>query len=1110
MGESRFKPRLLLVVAATLWVGVVGLLGLYNSFPTGCVMTYMYPTYIPVPAAPNTSATKYGLFLYHEGWKKIDYHLKLVQLSGVPVLFIPGNGGSYKQVRSLAAESDRAFNGGPLEESFYQAGVLTSEEAGYEENGIDRVNGVGGKEELQKLERQYYNHLDWFSVDLDGEHSAMDGRILEEHTEYVVQAIHRILDRYKESLEARSKDRDDFANTLPKSVILVGHSMGGFVARAAVVHAGLRKGAVQTVLTLSSPHLSPPVATQPSLGYYFSRVNRAWRNGYNPSKRPGRRSSISSLSLSHVVVVSIIGGSRDYQVRSKMASLDGIVPSTHGLTIGAPGMLNVWLGMEHQSILWCNQLVVQVSHTLLQIIDRKSGQPFLSPSKKLATFVANLRSALPQTFSWMSMSQHHGSNQFSHKPVGLAMGVKEEDFDPYSCSKSIKWSDESHEKDLYIETYTVTVLAMDGRRRWLDIKKLGSDGRDHFVLVTNLVPCLGIRVHLWPEREGKEGFSVNQRLLEVTRKMVQLPAGPAPRQIEPGGQTEQAPPSGILRLSPADLHGFRFLTITVAPRPTISGRPPPAASMAVGQFYKPSEGRATFSPSWIISTVFGQKDVHLVENHAVLFNLSLPVSMGVMPLTIELKTTSCGIRNSVFANEEPGDREHTSLCKLRCFPPLALVWDPLTGLAVIPNFYTETIALDSSPALWGTRHGSEESTIILLVDPHCAYKISMGVSLPTAATRFLLIHGLQIAGFSVAILLFVLMQQARAWELDQPVPSVLASMEYNLTFPCPFFLLSMIPLAIYSLLGLLSSETTSSFVSFILVSVACYCFATGAVALLAMGTQIVFYAAASMQVFVKLRCTAWMQSSNVGWPLWLGTQLNALSSLRVVGSVKSRPTLTVMVLSILLVFFVHPALGLIVLLFAHTWSCYSSLCSQQNNPVQNPSQAVDRQMVPTMDGNYMGSPKTLISFGDTQLEIFNYGQGLLLLHLIATAMLIPSLVAWGQRLGMDKSLPWLLDASLSFGIILHGFMGNKLDVNIPLVSLPHFWSAPLSDSGLSFVYALAGLYSYLAGLALAPYRVFYGLAVIGILIAVFRFLERGGRTRGDYNYSSKRRHFHRH
>ena len=39
-----------------------------------------------------------------------------------------------------------------------------------------------------------------------------------------------------------------------KSVILVGHSMGGFVARAAIIHPRLRKAAVATVLTLSSPH----------------------------------------------------------------------------------------------------------------------------------------------------------------------------------------------------------------------------------------------------------------------------------------------------------------------------------------------------------------------------------------------------------------------------------------------------------------------------------------------------------------------------------------------------------------------------------------------------------------------------------------------------------------------------------------------------------------------------------------------------------------------------------------------------------------------------------------------------------------------------------------
>lgn len=36
------------------------------------------------------------------------------------------------------------------------------------------------------------------------------------------------------------------------------------------------------------------------------------------------------------------------------------------------------------------------------------------------------------------------------------------------------WTDDALERDLYIQTTTVTVLAMDGRRRWLDIQKLVS------------------------------------------------------------------------------------------------------------------------------------------------------------------------------------------------------------------------------------------------------------------------------------------------------------------------------------------------------------------------------------------------------------------------------------------------------------------------------------------------------------------------------------------------------------------------------------------------------------------------------------------------------------
>ena len=97
--KAKLRAGAVIGLAALLALG--GLYGLLKPIQNGCVMTYMYPTYIPISAPKNLSSNKYGLYLYHEGWKKIDFDEHLKQLSGVPVLFIPGNGGSYKQVSKL-------------------------------------------------------------------------------------------------------------------------------------------------------------------------------------------------------------------------------------------------------------------------------------------------------------------------------------------------------------------------------------------------------------------------------------------------------------------------------------------------------------------------------------------------------------------------------------------------------------------------------------------------------------------------------------------------------------------------------------------------------------------------------------------------------------------------------------------------------------------------------------------------------------------------------------------------------------------------------------------------------------------------------------------------
>jgi hypothetical protein len=65
------------------------------------------------------------------------------------------------------------------------------------------------------------------------------------------------------------------------------------------------------------------------------------------------------MNFRHILIWDIVAST---QVRSRMASveLDGILLPTNGLTTSSAGMVNVFMSIEHQSTLSCNQLVMQV------------------------------------------------------------------------------------------------------------------------------------------------------------------------------------------------------------------------------------------------------------------------------------------------------------------------------------------------------------------------------------------------------------------------------------------------------------------------------------------------------------------------------------------------------------------------------------------------------------------------------------------------------------------------------------------------------------------------------------------------------------------------------
>lgn len=117
---------------------------------------------------------------------------------------------------------------------------------------------------------------------------------------------------------------------------------------------------------------------------------------------------------------------------------------------------------------------------------------------------------------------------------------------------------------------------------------------------------------------------------------------------------------------------------------------------------------------------------------------------------------------------------------------------------------------------------------------------------------------MQISGLCVAVVFFALMRQAYAWELDQPIPSVLSAVESNLRMPRAFFLLATFPILCAMLYSLLSSQSLPPILSFSVVSILCYVFANGAVVVLILLSQLLFYVAGTLQVFVKKRLVALM------------------------------------------------------------------------------------------------------------------------------------------------------------------------------------------------------------------------------------------------------------
>uniref|UniRef100_A0A8C0GIZ6 GPI inositol-deacylase n=1 Tax=Chelonoidis abingdonii TaxID=106734 RepID=A0A8C0GIZ6_CHEAB len=303
-------------VAALVLLGVRDVLFLYEE--NRCSMTYMYeyPEYLKIklPKKISRRFPAYELYLYGEG-NYAEENKNLI-LTGIPVLFLPGNAGSYKQVRSLGSIALR---------------------------------------KAEDIDFKY--HFNFFTVSFNEELVALYGGSLQRQTRFVHECIKVILKLYKDQ---------EFA---PSSVAIVGHSMGGLVARALPTLKNFKPEFINLLITQATPHVAPVMPLDKYLTDFYTAVNNHW--------------ILKAQDVRNLTTLSVAGGFRDYQVRSGLAFLPRLSQHSRALFVVSSAVPRTWASTDHLSIVWCKELILATIRAFFDLIDETTKQITEDPKMRM-------------------------------------------------------------------------------------------------------------------------------------------------------------------------------------------------------------------------------------------------------------------------------------------------------------------------------------------------------------------------------------------------------------------------------------------------------------------------------------------------------------------------------------------------------------------------------------------------------------------------------------------------------------------------------------------------------------------------------------------------------
>lgn len=229
--------------------------------------------------------------------------------------------------------------------------------------------------------------IDFFTVDLNEEFSAFHGQLLQDQAHYVNEVIAYILSLYADN-------NNDPTLPRPTSVLIIGHSMGGIVARSIFTMDNYIQGSVHSILTLATPHMLPPIALDDKISAAYDKIEYFWTHGFHTPHSP----------LANVSLVSIMGGNLDITVNSDSGNIHHLVPQSHGFSVFTSSIPHAWVGTDHLSILWCNQIAMAIGKALVDLVDSRRPDQVKPLGERMKIFRRRFLTGAEEHISFESAS----------------------------------------------------------------------------------------------------------------------------------------------------------------------------------------------------------------------------------------------------------------------------------------------------------------------------------------------------------------------------------------------------------------------------------------------------------------------------------------------------------------------------------------------------------------------------------------------------------------------------------------------------------------------------------------------------------------------------------